>query len=187
MATVDTKFLQPSYSPCYSTANGFGRTVPLLTPLKKPEIGRGSTTGSARCQGLRRVRGRPAPRTWHHHTFSCGVISSPRCRPRSLECLRDPVKSAVCACRRSCAALRRRPCCDALNCILSETVVISIMSPASPKKMTPGGEYPLKQNIFGQTFMWCQIYRYLTNATWNICNINSSNFFETSCIVSQLP
>ena len=47
MERVGTKFLQLNHSPSYSSANGSSRTVLMLTSLKKPEIGRGSTSDSA--------------------------------------------------------------------------------------------------------------------------------------------
>ena len=65
----------------------------------------------------------------------------------------DAVKSAVHVCRRPCAALHRSLRCAVLNCVSSETGVMLNMSPARPSKLTPGVEYPLKQNIFDQVFM----------------------------------
>ena len=116
------ELIRSSYNPtillCNSTANGFSRTAHRS---RNPKLAAGAlrTARDVKSRGLS-VRGRPAPRIWPHQTFSCGITSSPRCRPRRLECLRDVVKSAVCACRRPCAALRRRPLCATLN---YETVV----------------------------------------------------------------
>ena len=47
MARVDTKSHNSTIPLLYSSVNGSRRTVLLLTPLKKPEIGLGSTSDSA--------------------------------------------------------------------------------------------------------------------------------------------